>query len=290
MSADRIAPAALDDVLSLIANETRLEILRQMWDAYPDTLSFSTLRSRVGMRDSGTFNYHVDRLTPEFLRTVDGEYTLTYAGRTVVGAAVSGQFTDADSVEVGPVPAGDCLHCGGTAMARYEGGLGIVDCPACDELLAQMPVPPVTIATVAPEELPAVFSKHLLTRAAKLSRGFCTLCHGRVEASMTGRSEADSATYRSLLDVRFTCEECGVRTSLNVGAVMMDHPAVVSVLFDAGIDLRETYVWSVLPLLDPEAEVVAEDPLRLRLRIHVEGDTLELTVDESGTVRNYRRP
>jgi hypothetical protein len=69
----------------------------------------------------------------------------------------------------------------------------------------------------------------------------------------------------------------------------MDHPAVMSFLFDAGIDLRKVYVWELVPLLDPDETIVSEDPLQLRLEITVDGDTLELTLDESATVIEHAR-
>ncbi|WP_232688827.1 DUF7351 domain-containing protein [Halobacterium zhouii] len=279
----------LEDVFGLLANESRIDIIHHLWDAYPDHLSFSDLRSRIGVRDSGTFNYHLNALTPQFVRK-DGEgYTVTYAGRQAIGAAVSGQFTGASDVEIDSVPAGDCMHCAGDVLASYEDGSITVECTDCDGLITQMPVPPVTVAAIDSEALPRVFSKHLLTIAQQLSRGFCTLCNGHVDSTLTALSSDESVTYRSILDVQFECRECGTRRNLNVGGVVMDHPAVVSFLFDAGIDLRETYVWEVIPLLDPDAAIESEDPLRLNVTVVIDGDALELTIDESATVVDYAR-
>ena len=289
MPADSDAPAALDEVLGIVASDVRLDILEAAWESAPAPATFSALHSRVGLRDSGTFNYHLDQLVPRFLRKGEDGYALTYAGRQAIGAAVSGRFTDADAVAVGPVAAGDCFRCDGDAEARYADGAITVDCADCGEILAEMPVPPVTVAAVDPPELPAVFSRHLLTRTQRLDRGFCTLCHGRVDASLTGDSDADAATYRSLLDVRFECRQCGVRSSLNVGAVLMDHPAIISLLHDVGIDLRETYVWEVPSLLDPEAAVTSEEPLRLDLTVSIAGEAVRVTVDETASVLETTR-
>jgi len=289
MTASKEPSAAFDETLGLLASEVRIDILRAAWEAFPEPLPFSELRSRVGVRDSGTFNYHVDTLVPEFLRKTDGAYTLTYAGRQAIGAAVSGRFTEATDVDAGPVRAGECMHCEGEAVARYDDGIATVACADCGELLAEMPLPPVAVEAIEPDRLPAVFSRHLLTRTRQLARGFCTLCHGRLDATLTGLSEEASATYRPVLDVRFECRECGVRTSLNVGAVLMDHPAVIAFLYDAGIDLRKTYVWEVLPVLDPGANVRSENPLRLELSICVDGETLTAVVDSSASVLEHTR-
>lgn len=277
------------DVFALLANDIRMDILHTLWDAGPGSFSFSDLHGRVGVEDSGTFNYHLDQLCPEFV-TKDGEcYTLTYAGRQTVGSVVSGRFSGAEATDVGPLPAGDCMHCDGPAEARYEDGAVVVECTACASLIIKMSVPPVVVASTDPSAFLEVFNKHVLTRADRLSRGFCPLCRGRVDATLTVKSEVESITHRSALDVRFTCRECGATPRLNVAAVVMDHPAVVSFLHDLGIDRRETYVWELDSLLDPEAAVERRDPLELTLVFEIDGETLSVTVDESATVLSHER-
>jgi RNase P subunit RPR2 len=289
VTTDGVPAAELDDLFGSVANELRIEILLALWDEYDDPLSFSELQSRVDVRDSGKFNYHLNVLVPEFVRKVDAGYVLTHAGQQTIGAAVSGSFTAADDIDVDSVPAGDCMFCDGPLSARYEDGNVVVDCTACEELITRMTVPPITVASSDPETLPQVFSRHLLTVTHKLCRGFCKLCHGRVDATLTALSDVESVTYRSALDVRFECRECGDVTHLNAGAVVMDHPAVTSFLFDAGIDLRRTYVWELLPLLDPDETITSEDPVRLRLVVSIDDDVLELTLDESATVVGHER-
>ena len=73
--------AALFD---LLGNDIRLRIVRELSVAGSDApLSFSGLRERVGVEDSGRFNYHLDRLTgPLVCKRPDG-YTLTPAGESL---------------------------------------------------------------------------------------------------------------------------------------------------------------------------------------------------------------
>ncbi|WP_053948055.1 winged helix-turn-helix domain-containing protein [Halolamina sediminis] len=288
MALERRPSDEAENVFGLLANEVRIEILRALWAAAPDPLAFSELRDRVGVEDSGTFNYHLNQLQPAFV-TKDGGYRLSYAGRQAVGSMVSGQFDAADAGDLGPVPAGDCMHCGETTEATYDDGFFVVDCPACEQLVVKMSTPPVLVASTEPERLPSVVSKHVLTRTERLSRGFCTLCGGRVDASLTIDSDEESVTYRSELDVRFECRECGSEPRLNVAAVLLEDPAVVSFLHDSGIDLQETYVWELQSLLDPEAAVVGREPLELRLTFEIDGAALTVVVDESASVVEYER-
>jgi hypothetical protein len=279
----------LEGVFGLVANELRIEILLELWEQYPEPITFADLHSEIGIRDSGRFNYHLNVLRPEFVHKTDDGYRPTHAGREVIGAAVSGSFTDGNTLDIGPVPAGECMFCSGDLTARYDEGQVVVTCTDCDDLIAKLPISPVAVSTVDPERMPEVFSNHLLTMTHELSVGFCKRCHGHVDARLTALSDDESATYRDALDVRFVCRQCRDRTNLNVGAVVMNHPAVTSFLFDAGVDLRETYVWEVLPLLDPEETLVDGEEPRLHLRVELDGDALELTLDDSVTVVDYER-
>ncbi|RDI73084.1 ArsR family transcriptional regulator [Halopelagius longus] len=285
---DGIPVSELDDLFGSVANELRISILRELWDRYGEPVSFTELQSRVGVRDSGQFNYHLNVLVPEFVRKTEEGYVLTHTGKQTIGAAVSGYFSTED-VEVDSVRAGECMFCGEELTARYEGGNVVIDCSACENLITKMPVPPVTVASTPRENLPQVLGKHVLTLAHQLSRGFCTLCHGRVDSTLTVRSDEESVAYRAALDVKFECRACGDRTHLNAGAVVVDHPAVASFLFDSGIDPRETYPWELLPLLDPETTITSEDPLELELTVRTDGGALKLTLDDAANVVAYAR-
>ena len=74
------------DALSVLADETRIAILRALADA-EGALPFSELRRRAGVSDAGRFNYHLGKLCEYFVREVDGGYALGHAGSRVVAAA-----------------------------------------------------------------------------------------------------------------------------------------------------------------------------------------------------------
>lgn len=79
-----------DDAFAVLGNETRLEILRSLSDA-DGPVSFSDLREHVGMRDSGQFNYHLDKLVGHFVTQADDGYALRQAGDRVIEAILSGR-------------------------------------------------------------------------------------------------------------------------------------------------------------------------------------------------------
>ena len=281
-----VAPA---EAFSLVASETRFVILQALWDLTTGTggpsVSFADLREASEIRDSGQFNYHLDQLTPQFVQKVDGEYQLTAAGRRVVGAAFSGGLTDMETT-IDPRPVRDCPECGGTIALQYGHGQMHVECRDCDNHEADIQAPPALVATADTDELETLLGKHLLTEIQRLNRGFCLYCGGPLEAEF---QRDDEGRLREEWNVSFSCEVCGHVSYSLVSGVVLDHPAVVSLLHEAGIDLRETPLWELDPLLDATERVVAEDPLRVETTIETGDTALTLQLDESLSVIEYER-
>ena len=77
-------------LFSLLADENRLRILRALYESSgPDGetgLSFSTLRREAEFRDSGKFNYHLNRLRGPLIEKTDSCYRLTPHGINLIGA------------------------------------------------------------------------------------------------------------------------------------------------------------------------------------------------------------
>jgi hypothetical protein len=98
------------DALEVLGNEIRIDILRELADA-DGPLAFSTLRTRVGVRDTGKFNYHLTRLCEYYVRRTESGYELGHAGTRVVSAADPGR-----------------------ASSRTDGGASTDEaCPVCGE-------------------------------------------------------------------------------------------------------------------------------------------------------------
>jgi hypothetical protein len=69
-----------DQALALLGNETRIAILRVIASADEETVPFSILRERVGIDDSGQFNYHLNKLTGYYVRRTTDGYALHQTG------------------------------------------------------------------------------------------------------------------------------------------------------------------------------------------------------------------
>jgi len=285
---------APDEVFAAVANETRFDILRAVWDLTKTgtgdgTATFADVRAEAGVRDSGQFNYHLKELIPRFVRKTDEGYDVTHAGSRLVGAVVSGVYTD-DETAVDPQPVGDCPNCGGTVEAGYDDGQMHIDCIDCEVTITDMAAPPILAASYDAEELPAVYSKHLVSEIERINRGFCPYCSGRLDSHVEEKDKAVEE-MEGFLDVVYECRECGGDLHSAVGAAVIDHPAVVSLFHDAGIDVRRTPIWELDPLFDTAGEIVSEDPLRVAATVEVGDEALDLVLDEDlNVVECERRP
>ena len=87
-----------DDAFTLLADGTRIKIIRALGDAstpgVPETLSFAELRRRADISGSGRFNYHLGKLEGQFVEATDEGYRLSYPGVRVYQAIKAGTFTD----------------------------------------------------------------------------------------------------------------------------------------------------------------------------------------------------
>ncbi len=113
---DRMADDATD-ALEVLGNEIRMATLRELAEA-DGPLSFTELRERVGVRDTGKFNYHLTKLCSYFVRETDGGYELGHAGSRVIAAGdVDAAATAGDGGS--PPPDDACPVCGDDDCEKY---------------------------------------------------------------------------------------------------------------------------------------------------------------------------
>jgi len=71
-----------EEAYALLADGTRVAIVRALGES-DGPRSFTALRERVGIRDSGRFNYHLQRLVGTFVERTECGYVLTEDGERV---------------------------------------------------------------------------------------------------------------------------------------------------------------------------------------------------------------
>ena len=272
---EQLTPEA---AFGLLGNETRIAIIRALGEADEEPLSFSALRERAGVRDSGGFNYHLDKLVGSFVRREDGGYALTFAGARVVGAILSGTFNEKGAEEEFELDAA-CPACGSAVRASYRDERVAVRCPTCDEQLSFFGFPPGGFENRDTTELTRTFDRWIRNVFSLMADGICFNCTGRTHGSLTTESEHMGDDEEVV--VEFTCERCGEGATASVGSYVLYHPAVVAFHHDHGVDLSDTLSWNLPWLRDGRTRIRSRDPLRAETTVELDGETLDLVVNEA---------
>lgn len=307
---DRTTLERPEDPFKALGNETRLEIIRILYDRMQDAgggfggaaLPYSELREAVGIEDKGNFNYHLRQLDGQFVADGEDGYRLTFAGFEIAKVIDIDAWRSHESL--GPV----VLESGADSERGDD-----ADDPADTDPAAADPEPLTatyedSVVTIARGETPLYAHavrpaggadremnlEALLDVASTLWRhtidrileGVCPYCHATVERSLEVADETDRHWTYSF---SATCTECGSLGGSHVGIAALTHPAVVSLFWEHGIDVTERRVWT-LPFVDDDAvTVVDEDPLRLRVDVELEGDRLEVVIDDAVRVVDTER-
>lgn len=271
------------DAIGILSDETRLTILEALVPEYRDCprqpeVSFSEVRDRTGLRDSGQFNYHLDKLAGQFVQETDAGYELNAAGQEVIGAVLSGSFEP--NGQWGPAELdAPCRECGETVAAHYEDGMIAVECD--NGHLNHSDYFPGGI--VERLSLPDAVELATLMGQQDLElqlREVCPNCYGAIES---GAALEDG---HPLLELR--CHQCGHSFQGPVSLVVLTHPVLQAFYFERGQDVRETPLWT-LPFLTERdrLRVRSESPLRVEVDASDGDDELRFLIDEDCSVVEY---
>jgi hypothetical protein len=293
---------APDDAFAVLGDERRMGILRALADA-GEPLSFSDLRERVGIGDSGRFNYHLDRLVGHFVRRGEAGYELRRAGERVVEAVLSGAVTEAP--ELGPATVDiPCQYCGAPVGVRYREEEVTLFCTGCPGvygeqvgpedhgLLGTLFLPPAGVEGRSPPELlRAAYTWGGLATMSAVS-GVCPRCSATVEASVDvcedhdrvdGACEACGGRYA--VGVRFRCTNCIYDRAGAFGAALLANVDLLRFLTAHGINPVDRSSRSAVGVvMDYEEEVVSAEPFEARFTFAMDGDAITLTVDDDLSV------
>lgn len=258
---------SVEEAFRLFSHELRVDILLALWNAPEFRLAFSELREEVGARDSGKFNYHLSKLTGQFVGHVGDEYELLYPGHRVIDAIQSGMLHQ--SAEIDPVELrAACRNCDSGLEFRYADYVATIACPQCDELVLEFPFDPGGVVDRSPAEVVAAFDRRTRSTWQLALEGICPTCSGEVKvepSTVAGRSPridhfADDHPVVAALD----CRQCSFYSYPPVGTVLLDTSEFACALLDRGVDLRETRLWEIDFIADSDRiSVQSTDPWRI---------------------------
>lgn len=270
------------DGFDLLADETRAAILRELATARRDAprdpgVSFSTLRERVGVADSGRFNYHLGQLTGHLVAETEDGYELSPVGQQAASSILAGAYSDPP--DRGPVDLDEhCGRCGDRLEATYGDGLLSVNCANSHGYAEALP--PAVLEDATLHEATDVLDAKIRGDLAAARRDACSSCLGRVawqlETDLSPEAPVD-AVYVAV------CQCCGKQLSLNPGMFVFDHPAVVAAYCDAGVDVRDQPLWTLDCCVPGAATLESTDPPRTRVAAGPDRGC-EFRLDDTGTI------
>jgi predicted RNA-binding Zn-ribbon protein involved in translation (DUF1610 family) len=287
LAVERLPP---EEAFGLLAHETRLHVLRALDDA-DGPLAFSALHDRVDLRDSGGFNYHLEKLVGRFVRETDEGYDLAEPGRRVVGAVLSGGVTKALAPGTVPVD-GDCPNCGTPMEARLRSDGVTIGCDDCDWNYTDPAVPAGLLEGWSREAIPEVVDRYVRRNLRSMDSRLCDYCDGRVDRDLLLHTDEDAPEW--LVDGEaeavavYACRRCGRRIDAMPAFALLPSPAVVAFYHDHGLDATAAPGWE-LTLDGVSSTLASTDPVRLEVTYPAGGERLVLLVDGDLSVLEERR-
>lgn len=199
-----------------------------------------------------------------------------------------------------------CPFCDAPVEFSYKTGFAYYTCTECaglvppqlaDDLptgtLMRSDTRPATVANRNPEEAFVATTVDLFRRFGLIARGNCPECSGRSESSVHRCESHDPPSDGVCEDcgtqdevrARFVCSVCKWWKFGPVESAVVDHPAVVAFCHDH--DLPSTYdidgAEACARLWEHKNErdhaLISEDPLRVRVSVPGDGETLFITLD-----------
>jgi hypothetical protein len=239
-------------------------------------MRFSELNEAVGMRDSAQFNYHLSKLTDQYIRKTDDGYELRTAGAKVVRAILAGSFTQ--HPQFGPFEISDgCTRCGEDLVASYTDETLAIDCHACGRGHGQYPFPPGGLRNRTNEEILAAFDQRVRHLHCLAKDGVCPECGGRMHTIISREGECCLGVG---LRADHICEQCSHSLCSAIGLSLLDQSQVVAFYRDHGLDLGATPYWQLEWCVSDDYTVVrSTDPWRLVVTISLGDNSLRATLD-----------
>ncbi|NUB90732.1 ArsR family transcriptional regulator [Haloterrigena sp. SYSU A121-1] len=305
MATDDAPNPAVREAFSLLNHEIRLEILLALledWEAvYTEPKSYAELMDAVGMRDSGQFNYHLDKLRGVYVREVEDGYVPTASVTALYRTVLAHRPTERREFESSEIESA-CPRCEATLVLRYERGFATVDCPACEEWDGfTYPFPKNGLEERDADAIARTVARRARRDVGLARAGQCPFCAGATTVALrlaalesdndggdgNGNGDAGGAEIADRGRdhwVEITCDDCTFLAGVRPITVLLTDARAAGALADVGFDL-ERYDWE-LPA--PTVRVESREPTRIALE--VDGDegngSVTAVVDDAFAVRS----
>lgn len=297
------------EAFEIVGNGTRVAILLALWEAYDpyaetNAVTFSELRKRIDIRDSGQFNYHLGKLDGPFVKKTDRGYELNPVGLQIVQTVIAGFGTKTATIQPTEIDAA-CLRCDAPTAISYHDGWLYYLCTECEGffggdmdrlggIIFSQEFPPAALSNRTLEEVFTAAVFRLLQAFVMKMGGVCPQCSGVVESTFDICDDHESppgelcVSCRRQYDVavKWVCTVCKYRGQAPPSVAAVVHPAVSAFYHDHGIDIGYTIddfeeSQQVLEIMrGHEQALLSTDPARVLVTIRHDGAGFSPIFDE----------
>lgn len=283
--------ASPEEAFSVLGDDVRLSILLELTRAASEqgsdaALSFSELRRRVDVEDSGRFNYHLNRLTGDFVRDDDDGYRARYPGLQVVSTIYAGLYSEPDRTSVESEY--DCPNCERPLEITYQDLSLTLQCVEHGRMV-DYPAPPGALEGRTLPELMTVVFKRAMSEVESAIAGICQRCWGTAEVGWPVEPPVENEMHPDdRLWVEIACDRCWLNYKTTYRTVIAAHPAVRGFYTSNGYDQVAVFAGSNPVEAEEVCSVTVHDDRRVTTTIELE-DTLSITLDEAFNVLEQTR-
>ena len=247
------------DAFALLGDETRLAILLALWEEYDphatdNRVPFSDIFDRVDYDDPGSFSYHLQQLTGQFIRQHAKEegYELRVPGLRFIQAVIAGAGVQDATYELTEIDQ-PCPFCDAPTAISYQNGLVIHVCTECEGVITEenirgylsaVPFDPAGLTERSPDEIRAASRVAAWRQTQIMFDGLCPACSGPVDGWLECCTDHDTTGICENCGTKFAVLawfECRICKNHNVSspkALALFYPAVIAFYDDHGVSTR----------------------------------------------------
>lgn len=296
------AVPAVDELLALLGNETRMAIMRTLWAEFEFAAyvterrkghSFSELLEATGATDSGNFNYHLGQLAGVLVADREDGYVLTPLGYNLM-QSIDRYDSFAYTTLEERVADDPCPYCDGDLVVAYRREIVSVRCRDCGGLAADgdftfVEVPAIGAGEPDTGELLDAATLAMFAKVRSSRYGVCWDCRAPMDRSLDLCSdhEPDTSGVCGVCDRRYavvvdadcsTCGESGRGPALEY-AIVSPSVAAFFESVDAGLDQVGPWRYRLAALGAATERVASTDPVTVDLSFDRDGRTHRVAVE-----------
>lgn len=283
------------EVFSLLAHEIRIDILlaslRQWQAVHTEPQRYSELMRAVGIRDSGKFNYHLNRLRGAFVHKTEDGYVPTGAATALYRAVIAHRPTETVSRSAVTLDR-HCLECESPLELSYERDFLTIECPTCEGERHSItyPLPANAFEGRTDDELARMMYDRARAHISMARSGQCPECAGTTTRTIRldtvngtdGPIESDDSQDASRIMI--SCDTCRWEVRCGMLLALLPDARVAGGLAEVDVPVDTAFPWEL-----PTPTVQFVDDSEITLTIKGPTGAVEVIIDYDLNIHSVSR-